>query len=221
MKKLDFHPLLVLNKQINNLFIYLKRIAMKPREDIEIIYSVALSAFSEFGYRKTTMDDIAGRLDMTKGNLYLYVKNKKDLYHKTVSHALLKWQSKVLEAVEKQADVKKKFSLMCFKAVEYLSEDFELRQVLIRDPEIFPMFPAKDPFHDINQNSVELIKAILKQGMSEKVFRNIDPDRISEVVFMVYKMFIIRMYIKTEDKLIHEMFEDTVDLFAHGLFVNN
>ena len=193
---------------------------MKPREDIKTIYQVALSAFSEFGYRKTTMDDVAGRLNMTKGNLYLYVKNKKDLYHKTVSHALLKWQSKVLESVEKETDVKKKFSVMCFKAVEYLSEDIQLRQVLIRDPDIFPMFPTKDPFYDINKNSAELIKAILKQGIAEKIFREIDPDRVSDAVFMIYKMFIIRMYIKTEDKLIHEMFADTVDLFAHGLFID-
>ena len=192
---------------------------MKPREDIETIYQVALSAFAEYGFRKTTMEDVAGRLDMTKGNLYLYIKNKKDLYHRTVSHALLKWQSRVLDAVENETDVKNKFAVMCFKAVQYLSEDAKFRQVLIRDPEIFPMFPAKDPFYEINRNSVELIKTILKQGIEEKVFRPIDPDRVSEVVFMIYKMFIIRMYIKTEDKMIHEMFEDTVDLFAHGLFV--
>ena len=192
---------------------------MKPRENIETIYQVALAAFAEFGYRKTTMDDVAGRLHMTKGNLYLYVKNKKDLYHQTVSHALLKWQSKVLEAVERQKDVKRKFFTMCFKAVEYLAQDAELRQVLVRDPDIFPMFPLKDPFHEINRNSVELIKSILKQGIAEKVFRPVDPERISEVIFMVYKMFIIRMYIKTEKQQIHEMFEDTMDLFSLGLFL--
>jgi AcrR family transcriptional regulator len=192
---------------------------MKPRENIETIYQVALAAFAEFGYRKTTMDDVAGRLHMTKGNLYLYVKNKKDLYHQTVSHALLKWQSKVLEAVERQKDVKRKFFTMCFKAVEYLAQDAELRQVLLRDPDIFPMFPLKDPFHEINRNSVELIKSILKQGIAEKVFRPVDPERISEVIFMVYKMFIIRMYIKTEKQQIHEMFEDTMDLFTLGLFL--
>ena len=192
---------------------------MKPRENIETIYQAALAAFAEFGYRKTTMDDVAGRLHMTKGNLYLYVKNKKDLYHQTVSHALLKWQSKVLEAVERQKDVKRKFFTMCFKAVEYLAQDAELRQVLLRDPDIFPMFPLKDPFHEINRNSVELIKSILKQGIAEKVFRPVDPERISEVIFMVYKMFIIRMYIKTEKQQIHEMFEDTVDLFSLGLFL--
>jgi AcrR family transcriptional regulator len=192
---------------------------MKPREDLETIYQVALSAFAEFGFRKTTMDDVAGRLNMTKGNLYLYVQNKKDLYHKTVAHALLKWQSKVLEAVERQKDVKRKFSVMCFKAVEYLAQDAKLRQVLIRDPDIFPMFAVKDPFYEINRNSVELIKAILKQGIAEKVFRPVDPERLSEVIFMVYKMFVIRMYIKTEGKQIHEMFEDTVDLFTLGLFL--
>ena len=192
---------------------------MKPREDLETIYQVALSAFAEFGFRKTTMDDVAGRLNMTKGNLYLYVQNKKDLYHKTVAHALLRWQSKVLEAVERQKDVKRKFSVMCFKAVEYLAQDAKLRQVLIRDPDIFPMFAVKDPFYEINRNSVELIKAILKQGIAEKVFRPVDPERLSEVIFMVYKMFVIRMYIKTEEKQIHEMFEDTVDLFTLGLFL--
>ena len=80
-------------------------------------------------------------------------------------------------------------------------------------------FRSKDPFHEINRNSVELIKSILKQGIAEKVFRPVDPERISEVIFMVYKMFIIRMYIKTEKQQIHEMFEDTVDLFSLGLFL--
>ena len=72
---------------------------MKPREDIETIYQTALTVFAQFGFSKTTMEDIAGRLDMTKGNLYLYVKNKQDLYHKTVAYALLRWQGRVAEAV--------------------------------------------------------------------------------------------------------------------------
>ena len=191
---------------------------MKPRENIEILYDAALSAFAEFGYLKTTMDGVAGRLNMTKGNLYLYVKNKKDLYQKTVAHALSKWQAKVLDAVSRETDARRKFKVMCFKAAEYLAEDPALRQVLVRDPEIFPMFPKKDPFDAINRDSVALIHAILKQGIAENLFRLIDTDRVSEVIFMVYKMFIIRMYIQTDDPRIHDMFEDTVDLIAHGLF---
>ena len=191
---------------------------MKPREHMETLYDAAISAFAEFGYLKTTMEDVAGRLNMTKGNLYLYVKNKKDLYHQTVAHALTKWQAKVLEAVGRETDPCRKFRVMCFKAAEYLSEDPALRRVLIRDPDIFPMFPKKDPFADINRNSVALIRAILKQGIQEGAFRPVDPDRVAETVFMVYKMFIIRMYIQTDDPRIQDMFADAVELFSLGLF---
>jgi AcrR family transcriptional regulator len=191
---------------------------MKPRENLETIYRTALTVFAEYGYKKSTMEDIAERLNMTKGNLYVYVKNKKDLYHKTVSHALEKWQSRVLEAVNNEPDVKSKFTTMCFKAVEYLAEDSEMRNLLVRDPDIFPMFPAQDPFHEINRNSVGLIRTILEQGIAEKAFRPVDPARVSEAVFMIYKMFVIRMYMKKMDRSVHDMFEDTVDLFAHGLF---
>lgn len=194
---------------------------MKPREDIQNIYQTALAVFSEYGYQKATMEDIAGRLGMTKGNLYLYVKNKKDLYRKTVANALLCWQSRVLEAVGAETDVREKFRIMCEKAVQYLSEDNLLRNLLVRDPEIFPMFADRDPFAGINRNSVALIRSIVQQGIDEGAFRPIDPDRISEVIFMIYKMFIIRMYIRTEDDRLHAMFEDTVDLCTRGLFSGN
>jgi AcrR family transcriptional regulator len=194
---------------------------MKPRENIETIYQTALEVFAQYGFPKTTMEDIAGRLSMTKGNLYLYAKNKQDLYRKTAAYALLKWQARVAEAVGNESDVTQKFLTMCFKAVEYLASDTHLRNLLLRDPDIFPMFPVKDPFDGINRNSVEMIKSILRQGIAEGVFRAFDVDRISEVIFMIYKMFIIRMYIKSDDQMIHKMFEDTIDLCTRGLFADD
>jgi AcrR family transcriptional regulator len=194
---------------------------MKPRENIETIYQTALEVFAQYGFSKATMEDIAGRLSMTKGNLYLYAKNKQDLYHKTAAYALLKWQARVAEAVAGKSDVKEKFLTMCAKSVEYLAKDKHLRNLLLRDPDIFPMFPVKDPFEGINRNSVEMIKSILRQGIAEGVFRPFDVDRISEVIFMIYKMFVIRMYIKTDDHMLHKMFEDTVDLCTRGLFADD
>ncbi len=193
---------------------------MRPRGDLTTIYRTALAAFAEYGYAKTTMADIAGRLHMTQGNLYLYAKNKKALYHQAVSHALLNWQSRVLEAVDREPDVKQKFITMCVKAVAYLSKDKVFRQVLVRDPDIFPMFPAKDPFSEINANSVALIRSVLKQGIEQGAFRKIDPDRTAEVIFAIYKMFIIRMYIKTDNRFIRKMFEDTLELMTQGLFMH-
>lgn len=193
---------------------------MRTRESQENIYDMALSVFADFGYQKSTMDDIARRLSMTKGNLYRYASGKRDLYEKTVTHFLLKWQSKVGEAIADETDPKRKFLVMCFKAVEYLADDDAFRRLLVHDPDIFPMFTENDPYAEINKNSVGIIRDILKQGISEGVFRMIDPERISNIIFMIYKMFIIRTYIQSKDKFIREMFADTVELLAHGLFVD-
>ncbi len=194
-------------------------ITMRKKEDLHTVYNAALSVFAEYGFRKSTLEDIAARLGMTKSNLYLYAKNKKALYHDTVAWALTRWQNHVRSAVAKARDPKSQFTVMCFKAVEYLSEDNDFRRVLIHDPEIFPMFPVEDPFHDINRRSVEMIKDILVRGIREKQFRHADPDRLSEVIFSIYKMVIIRTYIRTKDDEMKEVFANIFELMTRGLFV--
>ena len=193
---------------------------MRKKEAIETIYSAALAVFADFGYKKATLEDIAGRIGMTKGNLYTYAKSKEDLYRQTVSNAMVKWQSMVRERVEREPDVKQQFLVMCFKAVAYLSLHDDLRRVLVRDPDIFPMFPAEDPYFEINQASVEMIRRILARGMAEGKFRQVDLNKIPEIIFSIYKMFIIRLYIKEEKKEIQQMFEETVELLTTGFFLD-
>ena len=191
---------------------------MKPRENIATIYEAALGVFADFGFKKATLDDIAAELGMTKGNLYRYAANKKDLYRNTVRHAMLRWQARVREAIEQETDAERQFHVMCRKAVAYLSEDDALRRLLVRDPDIFPMFPANDPYADINANSVAMIRSILERGIAEDRFRSVDLETVPEIIFSVYKMFIIRMYIKSQDRAQEEMFMQTVALITQGLF---
>lgn len=178
-----------------------------------------MAVFADFGYKKATLCDIAATLGMTKGNLYRYARNKQALYQNTVRYALLRWQGRVREAIERETDAVRQFQVMCRKAVAYLSEDNALRRLLVRDPDIFPMFPAADPYADINANSVAMIRTILERGMTEKHFRKVDLDTVPEIIFSVYKMFIIRMYIQTRDCTQEKMFLQTVALITQGLFL--
>lgn len=193
---------------------------MRKKENIETIYQAALTVFAQYGYRKSTMEDIAGRLSMTKGNLYLYARNKKDLYRGTVAWALTRWQNRVREAVSAESAPAAQFSVMCHKAVEYLSLDNDFRRVLIHDPEIFPMFPSQDPFEEINARSMGMIRDILVRGIKEKQFRPVDADQVSAVIFSIYKMFIIRTYIKAEGETMQTAFAEAFDLLTRGLFID-
>ena len=190
---------------------------MKPRIDTDIIFASALGVFARYGFKKTTVQDIADPLGMTKGNLYRYARNKRDLYEKTVRWALVRWQDNVRRATAGQSRVEDQFRVMCRSAVSYLATDPDLRQVLAADPDIFPMFAGRDPYGDINRASVDMIKAILKRGIQRGRFRPVDVDITAETIFGIYKMLIIRAYIRDEGQRLEQMFEQALELMSHGL----
>lgn len=57
------------------------KITESHRHDLrQRLIDIALTSFSKYGYDKTRMEDIATTADVAKGTLYLYFKNKEDLF---------------------------------------------------------------------------------------------------------------------------------------------
>lgn len=183
----------------------------------EHIYETAIKVFAKYGFQRTRIEDITSKLNIATGTLYLYVENKQDLYEKTVSHAIKKWQEKVFETMADIDDITDRFLAMCKRGYGYLSEDVHLRQVLINDPSIFPLTPRKVRFPEIDTASVHLIKDTLEKGIDKQVFRNIDVDHVAEFFYSIYVMFIIKTYVKSEGQSAQKMFDEGLDLMLHGL----
>lgn len=190
---------------------------MSREEKLTRIYEAGLRVFARYGYRRTRVEDIADELGMTKGNLYLYVKDKRDLYEKAVSHGLLQWQAMVARSIEKIDDVCEQFLALCRKSYAYLSRDVSLRSVLINDPSIFPLSSREDQFSEINRASMDLLRNVLARGIREGRFREVDVDHLAELLYSIYVMFIIKTYVKSEGKSTQKMFEQGLDVVLHGL----
>lgn len=58
-----------------------------PKDRYEALIDAACQVFIEQGYRRTQMADVAARLGVAKGTLYLYVASKAALFHESVRHA--------------------------------------------------------------------------------------------------------------------------------------
>jgi AcrR family transcriptional regulator len=54
----------------------------------EAIFEAALDLFGRYGYRRTSIDDIARKAGVAKGTVYLYVENKEALF-RTLSQTML------------------------------------------------------------------------------------------------------------------------------------
>lgn len=57
----------------------------------EIILDAALEVFSAYGYRGSTVDQIATRCGLSKPNLLYYFKRKQDIYTAVLEHTLSNW----------------------------------------------------------------------------------------------------------------------------------
>ena len=190
---------------------------MKKEEKTEEIYRVALKVFAEYGFRKTTIEDIAAALGIANGTLYLYAENKKVLYHKAVAWGFGLWQSRVKTAVAEADGPLQKLEVISRKAYEYLDEDKSLRGILEKDPELFPFFPSKDPFSDINNESIKMLKEILDEGVNSGIFEIPDVDAAARFMFSIYVMFIQQTYISPEGDETGYIYENAIKLITRGL----
>lgn len=190
---------------------------MENTEKQNLILDKSLKVFAYYGFKKASMEDVASQLGMTKGNLYFYFQNKQDLYEKTVAYALLRWQTRVQKAVDREQDVVNKFKVLASKSFKYLSEDEDLHTLIIKDPAIQAITPSEERFPSIGQASYSLLKNIIQEGINAGKFRPIDVIPVTGFLYSVYCMFIIKTYIKSEGQSAQEMYAAGIDIILKGL----
>ena len=190
---------------------------MRSRIDEQIILDAALKVFARFGYKKSTLEDIASELGMTNTAMYAYASSKRDLYERTVSFVMKRWQAGVEQAVDAKTTAMDKMTALCESALYYLAQDLEFCALLKSDPQIFPMFPTVDPYEEINRDSVRMIERILLFGQETGEFRTVDAPAVSEVLFSIYKNFIIHTYINSEEDYTSRYLPITMDLILNGI----
>lgn len=183
------------------------------------LYHAALELFATYGYKKTTVEDVADKLGMTKGNLYFYVSSKKDLYEKTVRFSLIQWKNSVSEAVSNETDIVSKFRTMAIKSFEYIEQNRNVQSLLMKDPSIFTLSKDEDRFLDITIDAMTIIRDVLNQGISENIFYPVDVDHITEYLFSIYVMFLIKNYVISDSSSSETLFLEALELNLRGLLI--
>lgn len=181
------------------------------------LYRESLELFATFGYKKTTIEDVADKLNMSKGNLYFYVKNKQILYENTINWALLRWQESVIVDIEKEITPASKFKAMAESSMAYIESNKYLRKLLITDPDIFTLEVSKDRFPEANRAAIEIIEDILQMGIDDGSFYAMEVKETAKYLFSVYMMFLIKTYVYLDRESYKKMFDAALTLNLRGL----
>jgi TetR/AcrR family transcriptional regulator of autoinduction and epiphytic fitness len=72
-----------------------------PAQRISALLDAAVGVFARFGYRKTSMDDVARAAGVSRQGLYLSFANKEELFRRAVEHSLNSQLSSAIAALSR------------------------------------------------------------------------------------------------------------------------
>ena len=66
----------------------------------ECILMEAARAFARFGFKKTSVDEIAKAAGVAKGTIYLAAESKEDLFYQTLHREVRQWVAEVSKLID-------------------------------------------------------------------------------------------------------------------------
>ncbi len=164
----------------------------------ETIIKVAQNVFSRFGFKKTTMDEIAEAARKAKSSVYHYFKSKEEIFNIIVEREAKFLNSEIVRAVEKVDDPREKmrvYVLVRMKEINRLINYYSA----IKDEylEHYAFIEKIRANHDIGE--VLMIKSILQDGVEKGVFAEIENIDSLAKVFVVALKGLEHEWVKAKD----------------------
>lgn len=85
----------------------------------QFILGSAITCFSKYGYKKTSISDIYKEANVSKGLVYYYFKDKKELYLKSVEYSFLLVNNVIEESMTNDKDIISKLSDITVIKIEF------------------------------------------------------------------------------------------------------
>jgi AcrR family transcriptional regulator len=134
------------------------------------IVSTASQIFSRFGFKKTTMDEIAQAMRKGKSSIYYYFTSKEEIFEAVVEHEAGLLRSEIKRALENSGipqDKLRSYVLTRMKGFQKLSNIHEaLKSDYLLNLDFIHRMREK-----YDNEEIALVKDILQSGVNKGVFR--------------------------------------------------
>jgi TetR/AcrR family transcriptional regulator len=188
------------------------------------IKTAALRCFSQYGYNKTTMDDIANAIGMKKASLYYYYKNKETIICDTIESEIYNFLKTANEKISKIKSATKKLYLLVNWETEFFQE-----RVGTFDISVNTIMEAQPLLHEMMENArvkdVDMWARIIQEGIEKNEFRKCNAYKIADTIRTVLDAIKFREFhhikVLTANEIDYEKIKKTgkemIDLIINGL----
>jgi len=190
------------------------------------IIVAAKRVFSEKGFSKTTMEDIAREAELSPGTLYLYFKNKDELYA-SLSLRILQFMNIRLEDVKKEKDSNSQQKIASIKEALYDVYQFDpmilINMFHLQSNETLKNLssPLLDNLTELSRNSLQILADIFKNNSPGNSFLARRPKAIADIVWSLFTGVVLweesKRMIDDEKNFLKQTLDVAFEIFARGV----
>lgn len=173
--------------------------------------------FERYGFKKTTMDDIAYAAGKGKSSLYYYFKNKEEVFEAVVAHEAEQLVAEINTAINTSHSAVDKLRSYVNVRMKRFVERGNLATAL-NDNFLATFSFIEKIRNNYSDFEIDMIAGIINQGIDRKEFKPVDANFTGEAILTCMIGFEIPLL--TQSKTIEESvnkINNVIDIFFYGI----
>lgn len=199
-----------------------KNISAKVKRKHQIIKTAA-NLFSEKSFHDVTVDEIAEKVGVAKGTIYLYFSSKEKLYLEILEETFDSIESLLEEEVEKSDSAPEKLRNVLKIIFRFYRRHLDVLKILSRD-ETHLIEEHQELTARWRSRRIKLYEKIIEKGVKEGSFNTTNPKLAALMMYgSVGAVMVFYGLDKDPDEVANEVFEEIVyrRLLVSGKKVKN
>ncbi len=172
--------------------------------------------FSRYGFRKTTMDEVAKALKMGKSSIYYYFKSKEEIFEAVVlyeANILRNELTTAIKSVDSPVDKMRSYVFVRMKAFEKLSNYYNA--IFDKNLDHFDFIESIRAKYD--REELAILRLILYHGARGNVFNVANSEYTALAVQTTLKGLEVPLFWKKKELNIEERLNAILDVLFNGI----
>jgi len=193
------------------------------------IIVAAKRVFTEKGFNKATIEDIARNAELSPGTLYLYFKNKEELYT-SLSLRILQYLSIRVEHVKNETNLGPLEKLDALMNAMYDVYEFDplilINMFHLQSSETLKnLSPALlDELNELTRKSIGTIAELFEDGIKKKIFPDQHPMALADIFWSMFSGVVLletsKHALNEDNDFLKETLEIAFEIFSKGVTRN-
>ncbi|APH06284.1 TetR/AcrR family transcriptional regulator [Bacillus weihaiensis] len=155
-----------------------------------LIIEAATESFSLFGYKATTMDQVAKIANVGKGTIYTFFKNKEELFDEIIASLIKEMKMSAEEAMDEKKSFHENASSALYTLLGFRKKH-QLMIKLIQEEREMGTREVLEVIKRLEKMIVTYIKEIVQKAIDKKEIKPCNPEMTAFVMLKLYVSLIV------------------------------